>query len=271
MTDTTKQVDLYKSTYSNFQVDVTRKVRERTFGEDIGQTSWLTADEYRKFFQQLALGAGDAVLDVACGSGGPSLFMARTAGCHVTGVDVNEHGIAAATEAARDAGLTSRLTFVHTDASQRLPFADASFDVILCIDAINHLRDRPQLLRDWHRVLRPGGRALFTDPVVVSGIVTSEEIAVRSSVGYFLFAPVGENERLIRSAGFELVGQEDVSENAVLIAKRWHDARLEYRELMTEIEGVERFEGLQRFFATVHQVTSERRLSRHAFVIRKPA
>jgi SAM-dependent methyltransferase len=271
MTDTTKRVDLYNSTYDNFGAEVIRRVREGAFGEDIGQTSWLTADEHRKFFGKLGLGAGDAALDVACGSGGPALFMARTTGCHVTGVDVNEHGVAAANAAARAAALTTRSSFICSDASERLPFADASFDVIVCIDAINHLRDRPRLLRDWLRVLRPGGRALYTNPVVVSGIVSNEEIALRSSIGYFLFAPVGEDERLIRAAGFELLDHEDVTENAALIAKRWHDARSDHREPLTQIEGVERFEGLQQFLAMVHRVSSERRMSRHAFVLRKPA
>jgi len=269
MPDTTDQVDLY-STYGSFQDAVQRKVREATFGEDIGQTSWLTADEYRRFLRQLELGGGAAALDVACGSGGPALFMARTTGCHVTGVDVNELGIATATDAARGAALTSQLTFVHSDANQRLPFADASFDAIVCIDAMNHLLDRARVLGDWHRTLKPGGRALYTDPIVITGSVSNAEIALRSSIGHFQFNPLGENERVIRGAGFELVGHEDVTENAALVAKRWHDARLAYREPMTQIEGVERFEGLQRFFAMVHRLSAERRLSRHAFVMRKP-
>lgn len=57
----------------------------------------------------------------------------------------------------------------------------------------------------------PGRRALFTDPVVVTGPVTHEELALRGSIGHFLFVPPGFNERLIEEAGMRLVWQEDVS------------------------------------------------------------
>jgi ubiquinone/menaquinone biosynthesis C-methylase UbiE len=62
-----------------------------------------------------------------------------------------------------------RVSFQLVDAGQRLPFPDASFDALFCDDAINHLPDRARLFADWHRVLKPGGRLLFTDPVVVTG------------------------------------------------------------------------------------------------------
>ena len=126
------------------------------------------------------------------------------------------------------------------------------------------------MLKEWHRVLKPGGTALFTDPVVVTGLVSKDELAERSSVGFFLFAPPGVNERLIAEAGLELRRQEDVTPNAAMVSKRWHDARAEDREALVQIEGEERYAGLQRFFATVHRLTSERRLSRIAYIAQRP-
>ena len=70
-------------------------------------------------------------------------------------------------------------------------------------------------------MLKPGGRAAFTDPVVVTGLVSNEELAVRSSVGFFLFGPPGVNEQLIADAGLELVKRDDVTENTAAIAGRW--------------------------------------------------
>jgi hypothetical protein len=125
------------------------------------------------------------------------------------------------------------------------------------------------VLREWHRVLREGGRGLFTDPVVVTGPVTNDELALRSSIGLFLFVPPGVNERLIERAGLRLVRQEDVTDNAALVSGRWHRARAAQRDELIAAEGAERFEGLQRFFESVHRLTSERRLSRIVYLVEK--
>jgi SAM-dependent methyltransferase len=151
----------------------------------------------------------------------------------------------------------------------RLPFEDNTFDGLLCVDAMNHFPDRLDVLKEWSRVLRPGKRAVFTDPVVISGPVTNDELALRSSIGLFLFVPSGLNELLIAQAGLRIVEQEDVTDNAALIGGRWREARHNYKDDLLRIEGEERFESLQRFFDTVHKLTTERRLSRIVYVAEK--
>ena len=54
------------------------------------------------------------------------------------------------------------------DASRPLPFRAETFDAVVSNDAMCHIRDRLGVLRDWHRVLKPGGRALFTDAMVLT-------------------------------------------------------------------------------------------------------
>jgi len=92
---------------------------------------------------------------------------------------------------------------------------------------------------------------------------------MRSSIGLFLFVPPGCIEQLISDAGFQLIRQDDVTENAALIAGRWHQARQRHKDALLEIEGEERFEGLQTFFAAVHKLTTERRLSRIIYLVEK--
>ncbi len=259
-------VDLFDSAYGNFAATVLEQVRRETFGEDIGQNSWLTDDEYLRFFKWLELKSSSNVLEVACGSGGPALFMARTIGCHILGIDNNENGIATASKIAQEQGLDSQVRFQLADASQPLPFEDELFDSIVCIDAINHFPNRSRVLAEWHRVLKPDGRILFTDPIVVTGLLSNEEIAVRSSIGFFLFAPVGADEKLLKEAGFELIRCEDVTENKVEVSRRWHDARAKWRDDLLKIEGEKTFEGLQQFLSVVSTLSSERRLSRFVFV-----
>ena len=134
-----------------------------------------------------------------------------------------------------------------------------------------HIRARLAALGEWYRVLRPGGRALFTDAMVVTGIVSHEEIATRSSIGFYLFVPPGENERLLKAAGFEILGVEDVTQNAADVARRWHDARARQQEALVAREGPANFEGLQRFLLCVHTLSVERRLSRYAYLAAKPS
>jgi SAM-dependent methyltransferase len=264
-----KRVDLFDSTYSHFMEQVLDAVRKETFGEDIGQNSWLTAEEYDRFVAWLELEAGQHVLEVASGAGGPALYLAKKTGCRVTGIDANVNGVATATQSADQAGLSDRVQFQFADANAPLPFGDDSFDGLLCIDSMNHFPDRLEVLREWRRVVRPGRRAVFTDPVVISGPVTNDELAMRSSIGIFLFVPRGVNEELIERAGWRLVRQEDVTANAALVSGRWHEARARHKESLVQIEGEERFAGLQTFFAAVHRLTSERRLSRIVYVAEK--
>src|SRR5215831_20408121 len=96
-----QSVDLYGTAYGNFAAHALEQVRRETYGEDFGQSSWVTGPEYRRFFRLLRLTAADHVLDVGCGSGGPALFVAREVGCRVTGVDFNEAGIRAGLDLVR--------------------------------------------------------------------------------------------------------------------------------------------------------------------------
>jgi ubiquinone/menaquinone biosynthesis C-methylase UbiE len=227
----------------------------------------LTADELEQFIEWLSLPSDGHVLEVGCGSGGPAMHLARITGCRLTGIDAHEDGVATGTDLAKKTGLADRVRFQVADATARLPYDEGAFDGLICVDSMNHFLDRPAVLREWRRVLRNGRRAVFTDPVVVTGPVTKEDIALRSSVGPFLFVPPGGNDGLIEEAGFRIIHQEDCSESAARIAGRRRDARQAHRAEVVPLEGEERFDESQRFYDTVHRLYAQRRLSRMVYVI----
>ena len=258
-------VDHYGATYEGFASELYAEIRREAFGEDVGQTGWLTSDEQDLFISWLSLTPESRLLDVACGSGGPTLRIARETGCAVVGVDLHEQGVAAARAQALAEELDGRASFQRGDASQPLAFESASFDGLICIDAINHLPDREFVLREWHRVLKPGGRLVFTDPITITGPITDEEMRIRSSIGFFLFVPRGVDEDLLERAGFEVLASEDRSDNMARMARRWLEAREARATDLRSIEGEETFAGQQTFFEVAARLAEEERLSRFAF------
>jgi SAM-dependent methyltransferase len=265
----TGSVDLYDGHYGNLAAGAQVEVRRETYGEDLGQASWMTATEARRWFDLLGLAGGRAALEVACGSGGVTCEMARHTGARCVGVDLNPHGIEAARQRAAGGSLADRVSFEALDAGGRLPFPDGSFDAVFCNDSINHLPDRAAVFADWHRLLRPGGRVLVTDPIVVTGQLTGDEMRARSSIGQFLFTPAGCNERLLEAAGFAVLDVQDVTGAVAEIARRWRDARAQRRERLVPLEGEDGFDGVQRFLDVAGTLAGERRLSRFMYLAGK--
>jgi len=260
----------YDANYGNFESDLYSEIRREAFGEDIGQNSWLTADEQNGFIEQLALSPGKKLLDVACGAGGPALKIAEKTGCSLVGIDVHEQAISAAKSLAAKQGLSARAQFQVVNASGRLPFADGEFDAITCIDAINHLPDRPAVVAEWARVLKPSGRLLFTDPITMTGPLSKDEIAVRSSAGFFLFVPADYDRQVLEECGLRLLVCEDVTENMSEMAQRRRVARSSREETLRKIEGDAGYEQQQKFLEVASRIARERRLSRFLYVVEKP-
>jgi ubiquinone/menaquinone biosynthesis C-methylase UbiE len=262
-------VDLYNHAYGKYELPVYHEIREETYGHDLGQTSWVSRDESEEIAGALKLDARSYVLEIGCGSGRYALKIVEDVGCRIVGVDLNESGIRNAELLAAASGLNGKASFRLCDVSKGIAFADAAFDAAFSNDVLCHIPGRLAVLREMARVLRPGARLLFSDALVIGGLISHDEVAARSSVGYYVFSPPGENERLLEEAGFRLLNATDTTENAARIAQRWHDARAKRREALIAAENNSNFEGLQRFLSTVYSLARERRLLRYVYLAQK--
>ena len=96
-------------------------------------------------------------------------------------------------------------------------------------------------------MLRVGGRCLFTDPVVVTGLVSNAELAARSSIGYFVFAVPGADDALLRETGFEVERATDATAAVAETSRRWRAAREERRAELVSLETEAKYEAIQQF------------------------
>jgi SAM-dependent methyltransferase len=111
---------------------------------------------------------GEQVVELGCGHGDLSVYLAKQ-GARVTGLDIGANLVEAARKLAEINGVQAE--FDRADI-KTLPFPSGSVDLVVGLAVLHHLseRDLASALAETHRVLRPGGRALFTEPVEDSRI-----------------------------------------------------------------------------------------------------
>ena len=97
------------------------------------------------------------VLDVGCGQGTVSTFLAGR-GCHVFGVDSDPQNVKLAAERAIREG---RAIDYRVGTTEQLPYDDHQFDVVICLDVIEHTTDVSRVIGEMSRVLQPGGYLFF--------------------------------------------------------------------------------------------------------------
>lgn len=103
------------------------------------------------------IAGGERLIDVGCGMGGSSIYLAKTRGCHATGVTISTVQRRWASVSSVLNGVGKRTEFRHADAED-VEFAEASADVVWSVECTEHLFDKPRFFQRASTWLKPGGR-----------------------------------------------------------------------------------------------------------------
>ena len=166
------------------------------WGEHIHDGYYTTGKESKREAQvklvkllakQSGVAQGDHVLDVGCGLGGSSIWLAENLGATTVGITISSRQAQIATERARERGSDS--SFALMDAEQMSFKSERPiFDIVWAIAVMTHLRDQQAFLKAANHLLRPGGRFVIFDWMLGQGAKDGDEdpIVDRVSTGMLL-------------------------------------------------------------------------------------
>lgn len=163
--------------------------------------------------------AGDHVLDVGSGIGGPARYMADRFGCRVTGIDLTPEFCDAARHVTGLMGLGDRVSFEQGDATA-MPFGDAAFDKAYSMNVSMNIADKTGFYAEIGRVLKPGGRLILSEIAQgPGGDVDYPTPWARTAASSFLATPE-ETRAGLEACGFTIEQVRDTSEQVLEFGAR---------------------------------------------------
>jgi sarcosine/dimethylglycine N-methyltransferase len=195
-------------------------------------------DASRRTIERIAsrlknLGGGRRVLDIGSGYGGAARFLAKSYGCRVSALNLSDVENETARRLNREQGL-DRLVEVVDGSFQEIRCPDDAFDAVWSQDALLHSGDRRQVIREVARVLKPGGRFVFTDPMQADDCPEGVLQPILDRIHLESLGSPGFYREAAEQAGLKEIGFEELTPHLVT-----HYARVleETEKRRNELEG----------------------------------
>jgi ubiquinone/menaquinone biosynthesis C-methylase UbiE len=219
---------------------------------------------------QAGIGPATHVLDVCSGMGGPARYLAHRLGCRVTGLDITRSRHEAAVRLTAMVGLDHLVDFRLGNALA-MPFPAAGFDVVIGQEAFAHVPDKPRLIAECARVVRPGGLIAFTDIVRREGLSDAEFERLRRDMTFQSLQSLDGYGRLLADCGCTVLGREDLSAWWTEVLKRRLEMYRSLRDTTVAKFGLAHFERWDEAYAFFVGLFAAGRLGGGRFVARRGA
>ena len=157
-----------------------------------------------------SIGVGTRVVDFCAGLGGPSRYFAHRYGADVTGIELTPARVRGAEELTRRVGLQHKVRVIEGNVMQ-VPLPADSVDVVVSQEALLHVPDKRRALAEAFRLLRPGGRIVFTDWVAHRGLSDADRELMWQGMAVTDLYDLPTYAALVREAGFVVSGVEDLT------------------------------------------------------------
>lgn len=208
--------------------DLASPYYEKLWGQHIHHGYWITGKESKEaaaqnlielLIDKSGLKPKSKVLDVGCGIGGTSMYLARKFGCHVTGITISPVQVEMATKSSQGLDIKNKPKFLVDDANDIS--VTGKFDVVWSVEMISHLNNRDNLFKRANELLKPGGKMCITDWFKDDNLDKELERKYIEPIekGMLVSLPsLSEYNQYLDKYDFRLVYYEDISDN---VARTW--------------------------------------------------